>query len=155
MQNPARLSSADYAAGALRALSACVLGWLIAFAASVLTNFLIRITSPAETQSLGWVLTGTGWIATVSVGACVLAIAGKRHAAIVAIAAALGGVSALFAPLVVYGLPLGLAATFWFEAFMLGFFLPVAIIALAKKFNWHVPPQTSANAGSAVDRNRR
>jgi hypothetical protein len=130
-------SNGQFARGLL-ALGAYVFGWVIAFAASALTALLMNVAVPdprrgTEQELLpSWLLTGAGWTVVAALGAYLLTVMGRRHAVALGLVAALGGLSALFVPLLVYGFPLPVYVELWFEALMLGVCLPTAVFALSR-----------------------
>lgn len=120
-------------------LGAYAFGWAIAFGASALGELL---TSAAMLGSVDgheagplprWLPRGAAWLAMATLGAYLIAIVGGRRAFILGVAAAAGGLCALFVPLLLYAFPARVFTALGFEALVLGAWLPAMAFALSRR----------------------
>lgn len=133
------LTATRRAARAMRVLGAYLFGWLIAYAGSALIVLLTVVAWPAEAlgREQTWVLVVIGWIAVVALGAWLLYLAARSQVSALGLAAAIGGLSALFVPLLHYDFPLHVFSELWFEALMVGVCLPLIAVALSRYHRAH------------------
>jgi hypothetical protein len=111
---------------------ACVygVGWLLPFGANLILGLLpadaSRLYAP---HPLAWLAV---WVMSVGVAAYLVARFARWRVGASAFAAALGGLSALVAPFLVYGLPWRLILGLWPELALLGLALPFSIALIAR-----------------------
>ena len=121
---------------ALQIAGAYTIGWLVPLIADLLLSVPLGLATLAGTlEPMAEMLRLTHicgcWIVAVVAGAYPTARFAGSKPIPSAIAAALGGMSALIAPFLFYGLPFPLLASFWMEGLMLGVWLPLAIMLFA------------------------
>ena len=97
-------------------------------ARATLPEPLRRATLPP--RSLAWLLV---WTPLIGVVAWLAAAFSRQRIEAVALAAALGGLSALVAPFPVYGRPWRMLPALWPEAVLLGVVMPLAIVLAARR----------------------
>lgn len=115
---------------ALQLTCAYTAGCLLPYGASLLLDILpANESSPHALRSLAWL---AAWVLSVGLAAYLIARLARRWVRVSAIAAALGGLSALVAPFLVYGFPWWLLVRLWPEAALLCLALPLAITLFAR-----------------------
>jgi len=128
----------------LQLVGALAVGWLVPYAANLLLGLWPAPAVPLHApRSLAWLLV---WAPSVALVAWLAAGFTRRRIEAVALAAALGGLSALVAPFPVYGLPWRLLASLWPEAVLLGVVMPLAIVLFARRRR----AQAGANPNSSA-----
>jgi len=107
------------------------IGWLVPYAANLLLGLWPAPAAPLHApRSLAWVLV---WTPSIGLVAWLAAAFSRQRIEALALAAALGGLSALVAPFPVYGLPWRMLPALWPEAVLLGVAMPLAIVLFARR----------------------
>jgi hypothetical protein len=121
----------------LQLACAIAVGWLVPYLANLLLGLWPAPAAPLHApRSLAWLLV---WTPLIGVVAWLAATFSRQRIEVVALAAALGGLSALVAPFPVYGLPWCMLPALWPEAALLGVVMPLAIVLFARRQRAQAP----------------